>query len=118
MKKGYPASLFLMGFMLNLVARNFILFISALILILIGIWVKECLLIGIAVLALDAVISFIIQMKMRSEMMNNDDPDFQPFRDAVLSSDWQANVMDLVEQKVEDNSENSFIDEEDEHSGE
>ena len=97
----YSSDLFLTGFLMNLLLRRFYLFVPSLILSLIGIWSKACLYIGLALLALDIVICLVEQLLYKRTVEANEDPDFQPFADAMQSDNWQEKVFDLVEDAME-----------------
>lgn len=97
----YPVSLFVIGFLMNL-TKNFFLFFPGIILLIVGIWVKWCFFVGIALLLFDIIISLIEQIQIRNATMNSDNPDFKEWQDAILSSDWKNNVMDLTESKIDD----------------
>ena len=99
MERRYPASLFVLGFFSNIVFHFFYLFIPAVILLVTGIFVKTALRIGLAILAVDIVLSFVEQMRIRAAfMMDSENADFRRFQDA-LSQDgnWRDNVIGVVE---------------------
>ncbi len=100
----YPASLFIMGVATNVLFRYGWLFIPAIILLIVGIFVKTCLYMGLAILLLDIMISLIEQIKLRKTFLaESDNPDFQAFQDA-LSKDgsWQDNLGEFFSQKISD----------------
>ena len=99
--KKYPVSLFVIGVLMNL-TKNFFLFFPSIILLVVGIWVKWCFFVGIALLLLDVIISLIEQIQIRSATINSDNPNFKEWQDAILSSDWKNNVTDLTESKIDD----------------
>lgn len=106
MKKKYPVSLFMIGFISNIIGRFFFLFFPAVILIIIGIWVKACLIIGLGLLGLDIVLSFGEQLILRNATLNSDNLNFTEFQDAILSKDWRNNIKNLVEDKISNNQDN------------
>ena len=97
----YPVSLFVIGVLMNL-TKNFFLFLPSIILLIVGIWVKWCLFVGVALLLLDVIISLIEQIQIRNATINSDNPSFKEQQDAILSSDWKNNIMDLTESKIDD----------------
>ena len=97
----YPVSLFVIGVLMNL-TKNFFLFLPSIILLIVGIWVKWCLFVGVALLLLDVIISLIEQIQIRNATINSDNPNFKEWQDAILSSDWKNNIMDLTESKIDD----------------
>ena len=88
----YPTSLFIIGFITNILFHFFWLFIPCIILLIIGIFVKPCLYIGLALLLIDILLSLIEQFRIR-----------QAFQDA-LSKDgnWRDNIGELLNQKMSD----------------
>ncbi|MBQ6823506.1 MAG: hypothetical protein IJP27_02540 [Clostridia bacterium] len=97
----YPVSLFVIGVLMNL-TKNFFLFLPSIVLLIVGIWVKWCLFVGVALLLLDVIISLIEQIQIRNTSINSDNPNFKEWQDAILSSDWKNNIMDLTESKIDD----------------
>ncbi len=103
----YPVSLFVIGFLMNLI-KNFFLFFPSIILLIVGIRVKWCFFVGVALLLLDVIISLIEQIQIRSATINSVNPNFKEWQDAILSSDWKNNVMDLTESKIDDTNDEKF----------
>lgn len=97
----YPASLFIIGLITDIPFRYLWLFVPSVILLIIGIFVKPCLYIGVALMLLDVVLSFVDQIRIRRTFLrDSDNPDFQAFQDA-LSKDgnWRNNLDELVNRK-------------------
>lgn len=105
-KRKYPASLFVIGLITNAVFHFFYLFIPALILIFVGIWVKKCLYVGLGLLLLDILLSLIEQLRLRHvSVSDTDNPDFAAFQDALFSGgNWMDNVKGFVEEQINENS--------------
>lgn len=82
--------------------KNFFLFFPSIILLVVGIWVKGCFFVGIALLLLDVIISLIEQIQIRSATISSDNPNFKEWQGAILSSNWKNNVMDLTDSKIND----------------
>ena len=99
--KKYPVSLFVIGVLMNL-TKNFFLFFPSIVLLIVGILVRWCFFVGIALLLLDVIISLIEQIQIRSATINSHNPNFKEWQDAILSSDWKNNVMDLTESRIDD----------------
>lgn len=100
----YPTSLFIIGLITNILFHFFWLFIPGIILLIIGIFVKPCLYIGLALLLIDIVLSLIEQLRIRQAFLEeSDNPAFREFQDA-LSKDgsWKNNIVDLINQKISD----------------
>ncbi len=98
----YPTSLFIIGLITNMLFRFFWLFIPSVILLIVGIFVKPCLYIGLGVLLFDVIVSLIEQIKIRRAFLEeSDNPDFQAFQDA-LSQDgnWKDNMGEFLNQKI------------------
>ena len=100
----YPTSLFIIGFITNILFHFFWLFIPCIILLIVGIFVKPCLYIGLALLLIDILFSLIEQFRIRQAFLEeSDNPDFRAFQDA-LSKDgnWRDNIGELLNQKISD----------------
>ena len=83
-ERRYPFSLFLIGFITNILFHFFWLFVPSVILLIIGIWVDWCLYAGLALLGIDIIASFVEQMKIRQAMLSDSDNEqFRKFQDAV-----------------------------------
>ena len=100
----YPTSLFIIGFITNILFHFFWLFIPCIILLIVGIFVKPCLYIGLALLLIDILLSLIEQFRIRQSFLEeSDNPDFRAFQDA-LSKDgnWRDNIGELLNQRISD----------------
>ena len=97
----YPMSLFWMGFFLNFI-KNILLLLPGVILLIVGIWVKWCLVAGLCLLALDLILALAEQLRLRHAALNSDDPNFKEWQEAMLSPDWKDNVIELVEDEAEE----------------
>ena len=100
----HPTSLFIIGFITNILFHFFWLFLPSIILLIVGIFVKSCLYIGLALLLIDIVLSLIEQLRIRQAFLKeSDNPDFRAFQDA-LSKDgnWKDNISELLNQKISD----------------
>ncbi|MBP3322019.1 MAG: DMP19 family protein [Clostridia bacterium] len=115
-ERKYPFSLFLIGFITNLLFHFFWLFIPSILLLIVGIWIDWCLYVGLALLGMDIVASFVEQLKIRKAMLSDSDSEqFRQFQDAV-SKDGNAfeNIRSFVEnaaEKVDDEEikKNNFV---------
>lgn len=90
-KKKYPLSLFIMGLFMNLI-KNFLLFFSSIVLLVIGIWIKWCLFLGLILMFINIAISLSEQIQIRNTVLNSNNPNFTKYQEAILSSDWRDNV--------------------------
>ena len=98
----YPTSLFIIGFITNILFHFFWLFLPCIILLIIGIFVKSCLYIGLLLLLIDVVLSLIKQLRIRQAFLKeSDNPNFRVFQD-VLSKDgnWKDNINEFLNQKI------------------
>ena len=103
-ERRYPFSLFLIGFITNILFHFFWLFILSIILLIVGIWVDWCLYVGLALLGIDIIASFVEQMKIRQAMLSDSDNEqFRQFQDAV-SRDGNVfeNIRSFVENAAEE----------------
>ena len=100
----YPTSLFIIGFITNILFHFFWLFIPCIILLIVGIFVKPCLYVGLALLLIDILLSLIEQFRIRQAFLKeSDNPDFQAFQDALSKNgNWRDNIGELLNQKMSD----------------
>ena len=103
MKKRYPWKLFFIGVAINFLIHFFWMFISGVVLLLIGIFNQKCLAMGVALLIVDLMASLIEQFKIRqATLADSDNPAFQEFQEALSKDgDWMQNVMDFVDENCE-----------------
>ena len=100
----YPTGLFIFGVITNIVFHFFWLFVPSSIFLIIGIFSKSCLYIGLTLLLLDIGLSFVEQIRIRQAFLEeSDNPDFKAFQDA-LSKDgnWRDNVMEWMNENLSD----------------
>ena len=105
----YPISLFIFGFLMNIVFRFWVLFVLGIVFSVVGIFVKAFVNIGLAILLLDVALSFVEQMRLRQTFLEkSDDSDFEAFKD-MMSNDgnWMENVREFLNDKIS-NSDNEF----------
>ncbi len=104
MKRHYNRNLFWAGFLINLF-RLFFIVIPALILVIVGIWVRPCLFIGLGLLAIALIIAFIQQLAIKRTAETSDNPNFEPFAEAMCSDDWREKIDELVNERIKDQTE-------------
>ncbi len=105
----YPISLFIFGFLMNVVFRFWVLFVLGIVFSIVGIFVKSFVNIGLAILLLDVALSFVEQMRLRQTFLEeSDDSDFEAFKD-MMSKDgnWMENVRGFLNDKIS-NPDNEF----------
>ena len=100
----YPTSLFIIGFITNILFHFFWLFIPCIILLIVGMFVKTCLYIGLALLLIDILLSLIEQFRIRQAFLEESgNPDFRAFQDALSKGkNWRDNIGELLNQKMSD----------------
>ena len=100
----YPTSLFIIGFTTNILFHFFWLFVPCIILLIVGIFVKPCLYIGLALLLIDVLLSLIEQFRIRQAFLEESgNPDFRAFQDALSKGkNWRDNIGELLNQKMSD----------------
>lgn len=104
-ERKYPFSLFLIGFITNILFHFFWLFIPGVILLIGGVFIDWCLYAGLAILVIDIIASFIEQMKIRQVMLSSSENEqFRQFQDAVLKD---GNVFENIRNYVE-NTDDAF----------
>lgn len=108
--KKYPKDLFWIGFLTNFV-RYFFLVIPGIVLIIFGIWNRLSFNIGLGLLSIVIAISFVEQIKIKNEIESSDNPNFEEFKNAILSDNWRKNVMDIVDRKIANDEDISEKDE-------
>lgn len=105
MERRYPVGLFIIGFITNMVFHFFWLFVPGIILLIIGIFSRIFLYIGLTVMAIDIIASLIEQLRIRAAFLrDSDNPDFREFQDALSKEgDWRENLKECLDEKVNDN---------------
>lgn len=101
MERKYPTKMFWFFVLTNFLFHFFYLSLPGIILCVVGIWVKSCLWIGLAILLLDLILSIIEQMRIRKAAITpSDNPDFNEFMDAFCGPDGLAAVKKLADEKI------------------
>lgn len=101
--KKYNNQLFFAGFLLNII-RKFPLVLIAVILGIVGIWVKACLFAALGIVVLVIIWSLVEQILIKNSVENNENPDFAPFAEAMMSENWRDDIKELVEDKLDENT--------------
>ena len=105
MERKYPTKMFWFFVLTNFLFHFFYLFIPGIILCIIGIWVKSCLWIGLAILGLDVILSIIEQLRIRKAAVTpSDNPEFNELMDAFYGPDGLDAVRKIVDQKIQSTS--------------
>ncbi len=102
MERKYPSKMFWLFVLTNFVFHFFYLFVPAIILCIVGIRVRACLWIGLAVLGLDLILSMIEQMLIRKAAVSkSDNPEFNEMMDAFCGPGGIEDFKKVFEQKPE-----------------
>ena len=102
MERKYPTKMFWLFVLTNFLFHFFYLSIPGIILCIVGIWVKSCLWIGLAILVLDVILSIIEQLRIRKAAVTpSDNPEFNELMDAFCSPDGLEAVRRIVDAKIE-----------------
>lgn len=112
MKGKYPASLFWTLLITNILVKHIYLFIPATTLLIVGIWVRPCLYIGLGLLLLDIGLSLFSALHNRHVFLTSDDPNFREAQEAILSENWKENLDRMLESN---NESDEFAEENTEH---
>lgn len=99
--KKYNSQLFLIGFVMNIV-RKFPLLLAALICAIVGIWSRQFLYAGAVILVVVLVWSLVQQIQIKHAVEHNDNPNFTPFAEAMMSDDWRKNIGAIIDDKIND----------------
>ena len=101
MKRKYPAKMFWFFVLTNFLFHFFYLSLPGIILCIVGIWIRSCLWIGLAILLLDLILSIIEQLRIRkAAITTSDNPDFNAFMDAFCGPEGLAAVKKLADEKI------------------
>ena len=102
MERKYPTKMFWFFVLTNFLFHFFYLSIPGIILCIVGIWVKTCLWIGLAILGLDVILSIIEQLRIRKAAVTpSDNPQFNELMDAFCGPDGLEAVRRIVDAKIE-----------------
>ena len=82
----------------------FYLSVPGIILCIVGIWIKSCLYIGLAILGLDLILSIIEQLRIRNATVSHsENPEFNELMDAFCSPDGLQAFGKVLDEKVKSN---------------
>ena len=101
MERKYPTKMFWFFVLTNFLFHFFYLSVPGIILCIVGIWVKDCLWIGLAILGLDVILSIIEQLRIRKAAVTpSDNPEFNELMDAFCGPDGLESVRKIVDTKI------------------
>lgn len=101
MRKKYNSQLFVIGFFMNLF-RKLPLFLIAAVLALIGLNTPVCRYIAIGIVIGAFFWSLIQQLFIKYTVEHNENPDFEPFANAMMSDHWREETKDLFEETMQE----------------
>jgi len=105
MERKYSAKMFWFFVLTNFLFRFFYLSVPGIILCIVGIWVKICLWIGLALLGLDVILSIIEQLSIRKAAVTpSDNSEFNELMDAFYGPDGLDSVRKIVDKKIKSTS--------------
>ncbi len=100
MERRYPTKMYWFFVLTNFLFHFFYLSIPGIILCIVGIWVKTCLWIGLAILGLDVILSIIEQLRIRKFALTpSDNPEVNELLDAFCSPDGPRAVRKIIDEK-------------------
>ena len=101
MERKYPTKMFWFFVLMNFLFHFFYLSISGIVLCIVGIWVKSCLWIGLAILGLDAILSIIEQLRIRKAAVTpSDNPEFNEMMEAFCGPGGLEALGKIVDAKI------------------
>ena len=101
MERKYPTKMFWFFVLSNFLFHFFYLSIPGIILCIVGIWVKLCLWIGLAILGFDVILSIIEQLRIRKVAVTpSDNPEFNELMDAFCGPDGIEAVRKIADAKI------------------
>lgn len=101
MEKKYPAKMFWLFVLTNFLFHFFFLSVPGIILCVVGIWVKSCLWIGLAILGLDLILSILEQLRIRNAAVTpSDNTEFNELMGAFYGPEGLEAVRKIVDAKI------------------
>ena len=101
MERKYPTKMFWFFVLTNFLFHFFYLSVPGIILCIVGIWVKSCLWIGLAILGLDVILSIIEQLRIRKAAVTpSDNPEFNELMGAFYGPNGLESVRKIVDTKI------------------
>lgn len=89
--------------LLNFTIRHFYLFLPGVLLSIIGIWFRKGLIIGLALLIVDLIASFAVQLQIRNAaLQESDSEEFNQMMDAFYGEEGPDAVDDFLQEKIEE----------------
>ena len=102
MNRKYPWKMFIFFVLMNMIIRHFYLFIPGVILSLIGIGHKTCLLLGLALLITDLIISILEQIEIRNTVLkDSDNEEFNEMMDAFYGPEGPDAFQKILDERLQ-----------------
>ena len=109
MERKYPTKMFWFFVLTDFLFHFFYLSVPGIILCIVGIWVKSCLWIGLAILGLDMILSIIEQLRIRKAAVTpSDNPEFNELMDAFCSPGGHEAFGKVLDEKIKSSSAAEF----------
>lgn len=103
-KRKFPMDLFLLGMLNSMVIELRKIFFPSVILMLIGIWKRWVLYVGLAFFIIDIICALAKQIDARNVALYSTNPALKKWQNAILSKNWRENLRDLDVSELEANS--------------
>lgn len=101
MERKYPVKMFWLFVLTKFLVRFFYLSIPGIILCIVGIWVKPCLWVGLAILGLDFILSVLDQLRLRKAALTpSDNPEYNELMDAFCGPDGLGAFRKVLDEKI------------------
>ncbi len=100
MERRYPAKMFWFSVLTNFLFRFFYLSLPGFLLCIVGIWVKSCLRIGLAILLLDLILSIVEQMRIRKALLTSTNPDVAELVDALCGPGGLEDFGKVLDERI------------------
>ncbi|MBQ8393280.1 MAG: hypothetical protein IJX51_05850 [Clostridia bacterium] len=99
----YPWSLFFAGLMINILSHIY-LFVPGAAFLVVGLFLGKDFLkaIGLALMLAVLLVCLIDQIRIRNGVINSDDPNFEEWRNAMMSPHWRENITGMLDKKIQD----------------
>ncbi|MBQ9743724.1 MAG: hypothetical protein IJW19_01215 [Clostridia bacterium] len=110
----YPWSLFFAGLIINIITHIY-LFVPGAAFLAVGLFIGKDFLkaIGLALVLAVFLVCLIDQIRIRNGVINSDNPNFEEWRNAMMSPHWRKNITDMLDKKMQDENNITELEDED-----
>lgn len=110
----YPWSLFFAGLIINIITHIY-LFVPGAAFLAVGLFIGKDFLkaIGLALVLAVFLVCLIDQIRIRNGVINSDNPNFEEWRNAMMSPHWRKNITNLLDKKMQDENNITELEDED-----